>query len=1280
MKLLHQIVLVLSIVSLFSANTMSQTASAVWPLTSTTTTNVNISGSVTGSPEAFSNTVINSYTGPTGPLGSGMQRVTTTTGSWPAESAYNNTRYIEFTISPTAGNKLTIDSVSLPLAAAGGSNMRAEVFYSTNNFSTSTKLNGSTLAPPQNSFTTYSYGTSVIINQGETFSLRIFPFYTSSATGKYICAQNIAIYGITQSMTSVINVTAASLPDFGLIVSGGSSSSSNYSVSALQLTENLKIKAPSGFQVSSNNISFFDSIEIALTGDSIPITPIYAKFSPTSALGSTSGSIVHSSLGADPKNVSVSGISIASEPVTQSSITFGTVTGNSIVVNFTGGSGSNRILVAKNSSAVSWSPSDGSAVTGVNNDFSLASDQGSGNKVVYDGTGGTVIVTGLMQSTTYHFAVYEYNVGTNNSHNFNITSPGTGSQSTIAVATINVNPVSLSFGNIMVDSISVEKTYSLSANTLSPTSGNITITAPAGYELSTTSGSGFSQTKQVPYNGGALAATTIYVRFKPTSGGTYSGNITNAGGGAETKNVAVLGNGVTPSLPNVLQAEEGLTLNSKIQSQYSGYSGWGYVDIIDRQGCWLEVSFRRATASSDTLTIYYANGSGGSRSLALYLNDGSLGSLSFPKTTNWSTWSSIKTVVSFVAGVNRVRLQATGSSATPNIDYFFIGGSEAIPVYKLNLYKSGNGTVSANPSQTYYDAGTQVLLSASPSGNNIFSKWIGGEESTSSSLNIIMNNHKTMVGVMLDTTNFAGYNHETSPIGFASMNALGNNGTTGGAGGSVVYINNSKDLYDLMFARLDASHSLNLEPITIYIVGTLSGDPAFGEMLDVKDTYDASIIGVGQDAIITGFGLNLYRAVNIIVRNIKFASWGDDAISVDASDDQTLGHHIWVDHCTFTYVPPPGYPAGTTPDGSLDITHTAAYVTVSWCHFYKTDKNSLVGHSDGNTQDVDIKVTYHHNYFDSSAQRNPRVRFGKVHAFNNYYRKNTIYSISSNTGADVVVEGNYFLDCPIPTESGRDGGPQGDIVEYNNVFVNCGTPEVVGTAFDPSTYYSFTVDPPANIPEMVTKYAGSGKYDFSPNPPITSKTLNLTVLIEGFYNGSTQVSDTVTVQIHNSVAPYALIEEKSTVLNSAGNSTINFNSALDGTSYYLALRHRNALETWSKNPQQFSAGSMTYDFTTSADKAFGDNLVLKSSKYCTYSGDVNQDGVIDLTDVSAVDVDNLNFMTGYLVTDVNGDNLIDISDLSITDFNNLNFISKQTPTFFNKTFKNKIKNHILQNN
>jgi len=310
-----------------------------------------------------------------------------------------------------------------------------------------------------------------------------------------------------------------------------------------------------------------------------------------------------------------------------------------------------------------------------------------------------------------------------------------------------------------------------------------------------------------------------------------------------------------------------------------------------------------------------------------------------------------------------------------------------------------------------------------------------------------------------------------------------NSGTTGGHGpdGNVIYVRTADELQTAMLRRLDANGTLNFAPLTVYVVGILSRDAGIGEMVDVKDTYDISIIGVGSDATITGFGLNIYRSKNIIVRNIKFASWGDDGISVDAGDDGAKGNHIWIDHCTFTYVPPPGYPAGSTPDGSLDITHSADYVTVSYCLFDSTDKNSLVGHSNSNVSDTVMKLTYHHNWFKTSNQRNPRVRFAKVHVYNNYYTNNSIYGISSNMEADVMVEGNYFFNTPIPTEPSRDGGPPGDIVERNNVFVQCGTALTRGLAFEPSDYYQYSLDLAANMPQVVPQFAGSGLFDFS-NP------------------------------------------------------------------------------------------------------------------------------------------------------------------------------------------------------
>ena len=198
-------------------------------------------------------------------------------------------------------------------------------------------------------------------------------------------------------------------------------------------------------------------------------------------------------------------------------------------------------------------------------------------------------------------------------------------------------------------------------------------------------------------------------------------------------------------------------------------------------------------------------------------------------------------------------------------------------------------------------------------------------------------------------------------------------------------------------------------------------------MIDIKDAFDISVIGVGSDATFSGVGLKISRSSNIIVRNILFMNSPDDGISIQADDTESSGNHIWIDHCSFTN----GY------DGALDVTHTAAYVTLSWNHFYNHDKTSLMGHSDNQVSDTAMKVTYHHNFFNGTRQRHPRVRFGKAHVYNNYYLSaaNTIYGVSSNLNAQVMVEGNYFVNNPIPTETSRDGSPVGNVVERENVFI-----------------------------------------------------------------------------------------------------------------------------------------------------------------------------------------------------------------------------------------------------
>lgn len=179
--------------------------------------------------------------------------------------------------------------------------------------------------------------------------------------------------------------------------------------------------------------------------------------------------------------------------------------------------------------------------------------------------------------------------------------------------------------------------------------------------------------------------------------------------------------------------------------------------------------------------------------------------------------------------------------------------------------------------------------------------------------------------------------------------------------------------------------------------------------------------------------------------------------------------------------------------------------------------------------------------------------------------------------------------------------------------------------------------------------------------PQTPYQLQLTALIEGFYNGAAMTPDTITVELRSSTEPYSLVEQKKLLLNSTGYGTTNLTSFLESASYYLVVKHRSSIETWSSAPVSFVNGIITYDFTSAQRKAYGYNTVLKGSKWCIFSGDVNQDGIIDLADLVLIDNDKYNSVLGYIPTDLNGNDVVDNDDLLICSGNAMNTTKAITP-------------------
>ena len=194
--------------------------------------------------------------------------------------------------------------------------------------------------------------------------------------------------------------------------------------------------------------------------------------------------------------------------------------------------------------------------------------------------------------------------------------------------------------------------------------------------------------------------------------------------------------------------------------------------------------------------------------------------------------------------------------------------------------------------------------------------------------------------------------------------------------------------------------------------------------------------------------------------------------------------------------------------------------------------------------------------------------------------------------------------------------------------------------------------------------------------PLSAKTLNLNLFLEGLYTGGgtmnraydasgpkfgTGIADQVVVELHNS-GTYGTIVYSSGLVNLSTGGDIalsNIPANLSG-SYYITVKHRSSIETTSASPVSFAGGTINYAFDTPL-KAFGNNLVLVVDKYCIYGGDVNQDGVTDAGDLLVADNKRAAFSTGYIPEDANGSGAVDNGDLNFINHNCSNFIRALTP-------------------
>jgi pectate lyase len=292
-------------------------------------------------------------------------------------------------------------------------------------------------------------------------------------------------------------------------------------------------------------------------------------------------------------------------------------------------------------------------------------------------------------------------------------------------------------------------------------------------------------------------------------------------------------------------------------------------------------------------------------------------------------------------------------------------------------------------------------------------------------------------------------------IGWAGEEGDGLPTTTGGQGGQTVVVTTAQEF---------EQYATSPDPVIIQVSGTIVGVFDVGSNKTIEGADDGTIEG---GLLLDGPDGDFVS--NVIIRNLTVRGVNCPGEGCTNTDAITVyrAHHVWIDHCDIS----------DGDDGNLDITEESDYVTVSWNRFSYSNSSgihrlsNLIGASDAATDDADdLRVTLHHNWWTANvAERMPRVRFGPVHVFNNYYTAaDDLYCIRAGFEADILAENNYFEGVKTPFDN---IDPTANLVGSGNIH----TPGPIaepnqGPAFTPP--YTYVLDPAADVPAIVMAGVG----------------------------------------------------------------------------------------------------------------------------------------------------------------------------------------------------------------
>ncbi len=794
---------------------------------------------------------------------------------------------------------------------------------------------------------------------------------------------------------------------------------------------------------------------------------------------------------------------------------------------------------------------------------------------------------------------------------------------------------------------------------------SITITAPSGFEVSTNATSGFATSLTVTQISGSVASTTIYLRLAATAtvlNSPYSGDIVCSSTGAASVNVATAYSTVTPKTVSI----SGILVNNKIQTigdftaTLSGTPVLNGVLTSDTANVTLGgtpiANFTQDTAGTNIPVIisgYTISGSAsGNYTLVQPSLTGTISSVASPVITSALTFTSVYGITALTYAIT-----ATSDASYPVTTYNATGLPSGLTV------DTTTGEISGTPTAT---PGTYTVTISATN--------IGG----TSNAYLIYSITAKVLTVTGATASSKVYNGTTAAtiIGYSLNGIYGLDVVTASGTGTFSdknigigkSVTGTMTLSGADAAKYSVAQPTGLTADITPLALTLSGVLAQNKVYDGTNvaTITANLVGVVSGNTVAFNGTGTFATVDV-------------AQGIAVTSTATL---TGADAGNYTFVQPTGLIANITDP----LIYLNTFTGVSAC---PTNGNvpTMVTNSTGTplTRST-IACTSAANVFNSTTLNNTSsinsasyIEFSVSatvgHQLN--LRSMSFFRQASGTAPNKL-EVRYSTDGFVtftswgaaPNSPTTGSVATWDFADFSTLMSDTvtfriypyGTQRADNTLTTASATGAFRVDD-------VTVYGTT-----SVVPP---NTVNLKFNIEGYYNvathsmvpakfnqifaGATNTDvDDVTVELRT-ITNGTLVDTTTAALKTNGSAVATFPSLTAG-SYYLVVKYKNAVETWSALPQTVGLTPLYYDFTNAASKAFGSNMVqVAAGVYAIYSGDINQDTNIDNLDYSVWEEDVNNFMSGYYPTDLNGDGNVDNLDYSIWETNSNNFIYSMNP-------------------